>query len=303
MIKDQSSVRNFILGDEWVYLKVYSGPKILEKILINEIYDLVLQQYEEKSIDKFFFIRYYDEDYHLRLRFHVIKQEAVEKIIMKINSILTPYLHSGVVWKVVYDTYMRELERYGSSTIEETETIFFFNSMIVIESFKNIINIGSEFGEDTIWLYAIKLVNDFLNDFDINNEHKIKILGDYSETMNKEFNVNKNDRTVLNDIYRSKRFEIESMLNTKLLLVLDKRLNLYRNNEVYKHAINTILEKKQSENLEIHFDSLLQSFIHMINNRVFRTNQRQNEMFIYYLITKCLISIEAKKRIECLEKV
>ena len=56
--------RTFNLGDEWIYLKVYSGPKILEKILINEIIQLVELMQREKIIDKFFYIRYFDDDYH-----------------------------------------------------------------------------------------------------------------------------------------------------------------------------------------------------------------------------------------------
>ncbi len=33
--------RRFIVGEEWLYLKVYSGPNLLEGILSNEIYEVV----------------------------------------------------------------------------------------------------------------------------------------------------------------------------------------------------------------------------------------------------------------------
>ena len=38
---EESVQRKFIIGDEWLYFKIYSGPKTLESILLNEVYILV----------------------------------------------------------------------------------------------------------------------------------------------------------------------------------------------------------------------------------------------------------------------
>ena len=48
--------RKFIPGDEWVYLKIYSGPKFLDDLLINEVYETVESLYAARQIDKFFFL-------------------------------------------------------------------------------------------------------------------------------------------------------------------------------------------------------------------------------------------------------
>ena len=48
--------RKFIIGDEWIYFKIYTGLKTADKILIETISPLVQHLFENKRIDKFFFI-------------------------------------------------------------------------------------------------------------------------------------------------------------------------------------------------------------------------------------------------------
>jgi len=65
--------KTFIPGSEWVYFKLYTGTKTADMILKNEIYEYVNGLLKNDSINQWFFIRYSDPDFHLRLRLHLKK--------------------------------------------------------------------------------------------------------------------------------------------------------------------------------------------------------------------------------------
>jgi thiopeptide-type bacteriocin biosynthesis protein len=73
--------RNFIVGEEWLYYKIYCGNYTADKILINEVQTIVNKLFRKKLIDQWFFIRYYDPDFHLRIRFHLINLNAITEVI------------------------------------------------------------------------------------------------------------------------------------------------------------------------------------------------------------------------------
>lgn len=63
--------RIFIPGSEWLYFKIYTGTKTGDDILKNEVYDFVHDLRRKNIIDQWFFVRYNDPDFHLRLRLHI----------------------------------------------------------------------------------------------------------------------------------------------------------------------------------------------------------------------------------------
>ena len=46
-----------MIGSEWLYYKIYSGPRTVENILV-EIYPKIKKLIDESLIDSFFYIRY-----------------------------------------------------------------------------------------------------------------------------------------------------------------------------------------------------------------------------------------------------
>lgn len=62
--------RDFYPGDEWVFFKLYGGIAICDKILFTHVLPLTNFLESEGTIDKWFFIRYSDPEFHLRIRLH-----------------------------------------------------------------------------------------------------------------------------------------------------------------------------------------------------------------------------------------
>lgn len=116
--------RNFYPGEEWVFYKVYCGTETANEVLIRCIQPLVQFLFEKKLIKKWFFIRYKDPDFHLRIRFHMQNVESVGIVLLEFHKRMLSFIDSKHVWNIQLDTYKREFERYGRSNIEDAETFF-----------------------------------------------------------------------------------------------------------------------------------------------------------------------------------
>jgi len=122
--------RTFFIGDEWLYFKVYTGFKTADTILTDTVFPLSQYFLKENIIDHWFFIRYSDPQFHLRIRFHIPKKEDVASIIFHFNNTLQDYVNQNLVWKIQTDTYQREIERYGSELIELSEKLFYLSRQV-----------------------------------------------------------------------------------------------------------------------------------------------------------------------------
>jgi thiopeptide-type bacteriocin biosynthesis protein len=125
--------RDFCIGSEWLYYKICTGVKTADLILMEKLYPIILDLKEEKTIDKWFFIRYNDPDDHIRIRFNCKTPENISIVIAKMHLVLDELLEENLVWKVQIDTYQREIERYGERSIEDSETLFWHDSEMILQ--------------------------------------------------------------------------------------------------------------------------------------------------------------------------
>ncbi|TMO89756.1 thiopeptide-type bacteriocin biosynthesis protein, partial [Pseudoalteromonas ruthenica] len=98
--------RRFSAGSEWLSLKIYSGNSLVEQLLTEELLPMIEQSGD--LYDKWFFIRYGDPDWHLRLRFHGDPGLLCGQLLPKLNALLDPKVESGELHKVELMTYERE---------------------------------------------------------------------------------------------------------------------------------------------------------------------------------------------------
>lgn len=273
--------RNFILGDSWLYYKIYTGPKTADLILSEIILPIAEQLVQSNIIDKWFFIRYADPKHHLRVRFHYTKPEHVGLIINALYPHFKEYVHQDLIWKLQIDTYQRELERYGSNTIDLGETLFYHDS-VMIAKFVEMIE-GDE-GEELRWLFSLRAMDSFLDQFEYTLEEKRDLMINMSTSFRSEFDSSKFLGKQLNDKYRAEKDKIkEFMVFTAednpdyepILDILDER------ETNTKPIIEKLLEHKNNETLQVNINSLMSSYIHMHMNRLFKSKNRMHEMVCY----------------------
>ena len=283
--------RKFSPGSEWLYFKVYAGAKTLDNLLKNEFKSLIDYLIEKEIVDKWFFIRYSDPDLHLRIRFHFKDVLQIQFVIQKLNELTHPFIKNKIIHVFQMDTYNRELERYGTNTMELSESLFYQDSQVII-SFLDLIEGDS--GEEIRWLFALKLIDSFLSDLQFDIDQKIEFVTMLRDSFTQEFNFQKPQRTALNNKFRDKRKVIDKMLQTEIdgteeWYPLFELLN-YKS-EVTKDEITTLISIK--EKLEMKFSNLIASYTHMSLNRIFLSNPRLNETAVYFMLEKYYRSIKA----------
>ncbi len=121
-------------GSDWLYLKLYGGPSVLDGLLRGELKLLIYNLMQDPRLTRWFFIRYQDPDHHLRIRFHVASSEQVPTILPQLLNDVNRLIKKGDLWKLQIDTYEREVERYGGTEcIESTEALFHSDSEAVLQ--------------------------------------------------------------------------------------------------------------------------------------------------------------------------
>lgn len=274
--------RNFILGDNWLYYKIYSSKKTADEILVNGIKPVTEKLLFEKIIDKWFFIRYMDPEPHIRLRFHLNDPKDIIIIINELRLNLADLINEDFVWNINTDTYKREIERYGESTMELSECLFFYDSMMIV-NFLNYLTTHNE-SEELRWLFALRAIDSYLNSFNYSKQDKLNLLKELKTSFSKEFGITKQFKKQIGRKYRDKKRIIEKILYTNIQETNEYSLILQYINSKEKHINNIsieIIRKLNNDKSELNINSLMASYIHMLMNRLFISKNRMNELVCY----------------------
>ncbi len=278
--------RTFTTGDQWLYFKFYMGFKTSDLFLTSIIKPLTEELLQEQIIDKWFFIRYSDPKPHIRIRFHGNKENYYSSVIAKLHKYNSDFINMNLTWKVQTDTYQREIERYGANTIELAESLFFYDSCMIVNMLDMI---EGDQGETYRWLFGMRAIDTLLDDFQYDMMQKKELMQILSENFNKEFNMNKDAKANVGQKYRKERPLINEVMDktkdeTNEMSPLFEFLNEKSNK--LKPIVNEIIELKNTTNLQVPLNDLLGSYIHMLCNRLFKSKQRIHELVIYTFLLK-----------------
>ncbi|MGO1787159.1 MAG: lantibiotic dehydratase [Sphingobacterium sp.] len=276
---DQPNVkRRFSPGTEWLYLKIYCAETIQDQLLTAQIKPLIETLLEKNIIDNWFFIRYRDPESHLRLRIRITSpfiSNAVASVIDEINRFFMEAIEDKTVRKLVYDTYERELERYGAANVENCETIFRIDS----ETFLKTVPFFRS-SENARWLIAALEVDQLICSFNLRLKQRLNLATRLRDAFFDEFDEFSGLKRNLDQKYRTYRQLLDSCFsnieseNSPIQMILNAR-----GKQLYQ-VINAW--NVSTANLE----SVISSLAHMTVNRVFPDRQREHEMIIYHFLSK-----------------
>jgi thiopeptide-type bacteriocin biosynthesis protein len=285
--------RSFVPGSEWFYAKIYCGPKSADKILEEFIGPLKEQLAEKEIIDSWFFIRYADPHFHIRLRFHVKNIQNIGTLMQMAGTVFDLLKKQSLSWNIKLDTYNRELERYAGQLCEPSESLFRADSDLVLEFLKE--TEGDE-REQLRWLWGMKNIDFLLDCFLYTLEQKEQLLDQCRSAYGKEFNFEKFTLQSINKKYAAQRIQIESVLGAgmqetaaPIIPVAMFETNKLRLNEIAAGMLTHASGNK------IPLDPLMISFMHMSLNRLFLSESRLQEAILYEFLYKWYVSLKHRK--------
>lgn len=272
--------RDFLPGNEWLYLKVYVGERTADILLAGLIVTLFESLKRQKLIEGLFFVRYRDPHPHLRLRFLLSNKNYTALCLQKFNDLIGSYYESSLIWKVQIDTYKREIERYGEQRIEVIEKLFCIDTECVLHILQQ--DSLQDRGENRRWEAAMLLADGLLDVFHCTTVEKQRIIGGMGMRFREEFGfVQARYTRQVNEKYRLMRREIETVF-------IDEYS--YRGLVEQRNAEMEAYEEELSAGLASEPESvrtqLICDLIHMTMNRMFVSENRKNEMILYTFLDK-----------------
>jgi thiopeptide-type bacteriocin biosynthesis protein len=121
-------------GSEWLFVKLYCPRALENELLTGPIAELSEEALAMSAASSWFFIRYADPDPHLRLRFRGDPDRLTSELVPRVCVWAERVIRDGLGTRLSFDTYDRELERFGGPAgTQASEAIFGADSRAVLE--------------------------------------------------------------------------------------------------------------------------------------------------------------------------
>lgn len=290
--------RIFIPGSSCVYFKLYASNKTIDDILKNNIPLLVEELLAKNYICKWFFVRYSDPELHLRIRFFMNDKSFIGDLILLFYKHFYCFVECRLVNKIQLDTYKRELERYNPLLIEETEMLFYYDSLCILDILILLKNSESENNNNYRWMIALVLIDHILDCFQYSLPEKLSLLTIMSDSFKHEFGFNKYNSKQFKEKFRVNKVNIELIMLNKYIdstfLLLTDVVKKY-----FKDISSTLIILKEKAKVNhIDIDILLPNYIHMTMNRLFFVNSRKYELIVYDFMKRYYHSMIVRMNID-----
>ncbi len=277
--------RNFIPGEEWVCFKLYMGELMCNHFISNDLSNIVTELNNNNLLEIWFFIRYNDPKFHLRLRLKLFDKTYFFKALQIVTNQLQKYLKNDLIWEIQINSYKRELERYGFNSINNAEILFHQNSVFVLELLEK--HNSNPLKDELFWKYTLKYMDTTLTTFGYSILDKINITKKIIESFEQEFSFHNNQQYIVNDKYRKYRTEIENLFESINIIQQQK----YVDNYLSLHIKET---KDYCSKLDVKKYIPAAGIIHMHCNRLFELEPRKIEFIIYSFLLRFYNSIIKK---------
>lgn len=307
-----------IINSNWFSVYIFHNISF-EKVLIEGIQPLIQNMVNSKFITSYFFIRYWDNGPHIRLRVlpsEVLSEERCEYLIIdKLSNYFKKSQHNNTYYSVESHLYNRDYDRYGGlKAMQISEKQFALSTKTVLQVLNNNIHnweysTAISIAMQMHLLFARVIFNnrtDILNFFQ--KIHK-NWLG-YSVKLDQHANVTNAEieKTIIlfsksyNNQKQNLEFLIKEMLDGELaegswqrhwfeksVAIQKDYVIAYNSNGIIDNSyFFNFLEKRIlfSNDLDNRLYPIYDSLIHMTNNRL-GINLR-DESFIAFMLFKVL---------------
>lgn len=289
------SRRTFPPGSEWLYAKIYTGAATADRILVDVLSPMVARTICPDGADRWFFIRYGDPDWHLRIRFCGDPARLHSCVLPALQGGMGPLLDEGLVWRFQLDTYERETERYGGPEgLELSEQIFHADSDAVLEIVGLLEEAG---GADARWRLALRGMDLLLDDLRLDLDAKLAVVERARRAFAAEFRTNVHLTRTLGARYRKESKSLEMLLdrpNDAEGPLAPSIEVLRRRSERLAPVVEALYAAEKDRRLSLPVAGLAQSYLHMYANRLLRAEARPQELVLYDFLARFYESRSAR---------
>ncbi|MFF2542926.1 lantibiotic dehydratase [Kitasatospora sp. NPDC058063] len=276
-------VRSFPPGSEWLYAKLYTGSAGADETLRRVVRPLVRSALAEGAADSWFYVRYADPEWHLRVRLHGDRRRLAADVLPVLYDAAQPLLAEGVVRRVQLDTYEREIERYGGPDgIRLSELLFRQDSEAALRTVESL---GAEGGTDSRWRAALVGIDRLLTELGLPRAEKRALVSAARDRFRAEFRVDQAVRRGIGDRFRRERAALENLLagpgpadDTSAAV---------------RSLAAELREGVRTGQIGTPIAALAGNYVHLHANRVLRSAARAQELLLYDFLSRLYAAPEA----------
>jgi lantibiotic biosynthesis protein len=290
-----SCARRFAPGSEWLYVKLFTGPATADQVLLR-VARAIGSSLTAGGADQWFFLRYGDPDWHLRLRVHGAPDRLLRETLPLLHGITAPLLETGQLWRVQLDTYEREVERYGGETaIHLAERVFHADSDAVLAIVRQL---TGDAGAELRWRVALHGIDLLFDDLGLTLEQKLDVARRAQDGYGREFGAVGDFQRQVSRRYRDERASVELLLDPERdpPAELAASVRALRQRSVTLAPVGSELRAlADAGQLSVELPELAMSLAHMHVNRMLRSAQRAQELVLYELLGRAYSSQAARR--------
>ena len=294
---DAALDRSFAPGSSWLYFKLYTGHATAERILARQLPALI-EALRATGVARWFFIRYGDPNWHIRLRFEGAPQLLATTVLPEFHAWAAPLLANGLVHKVQTDTYEREVERYGGdSGIVLSEALFHHDSEAVLAILSAL---PREREVDARWRLALWGAHALLVDLGFTLAERRDLVALARENFAAELPRSPKD-DALHETWFSAKFRAERGVLAPLLdhtappQDFAAASAFSARSRALAPTVQQLRDLARRGALTVPLDQLARSYVHMHVNRMLQAASREEELVIYDLLARLYRSELARK--------
>lgn len=270
--------RRFAPGSEWLYARVYTGEAIADVVLTETLAPLVQGLRDNGLADRWFFLRYADPHFHLRVRFRG-DPGALRDQVEEAGQTL---VRSGLAWRIEFGTYQREVERYGGpAAIELAEAAFHADSDAVIAMLP--LFAPGDQGLEERWRLGLVGVDRLLADLRLDRAQRRALVRAQRDSMARRLRVDGAARGRIGERFRGERHSLAGLLGAPPgdLHPLEPGLALLGERSRQLASVAESLAQLEAEHrLTLPVAAIASSLLHMHLNRLLRGDNTVQELVI-----------------------
>jgi thiopeptide-type bacteriocin biosynthesis protein len=274
-------------GSSWLYGKLYTTPAAADDLLRTVVHPVVAEAEAAGTIRGWFFLRYHDPDFHVRLRFHGAPDALLGAVLPALRAAAAAAFASGRIARLQLDTYEREVDRYGGPDgIELAEQIFCADSTAALAW---ITDPAVTADESARWQLALRGSDQLIDDLGLSQGDKHRLAAALRDDLQRRLRASSRVLRAIGDRFRVERASLERVLDragdtthplaaafavcTRRSATLPPIVGELRRREAAGQLTRSIAEQARS-------------YVHLSINRIARAQPLEQELVLYSFLAR-----------------
>jgi lantibiotic biosynthesis protein len=289
-------------GSDWLFAKIYCSPSHADRLLTEFVPALLGELRKGGVAPRWFFARYADPQWHLRLRFHGDPAVLQAQVLPLLQTRIEEEQRRGTVWRLQFDDYEPEVDRYGGPVaIHLAEQIFQLDSELCLQLLQGL---SGDFSTDLRWQLAFSAVDCLLTALDLKLDEKRSFAANAARWCEKDFVVNdgykrqvarrfRDYRRILDDLLTDVEDGTASRAGSRTapaVVPAEARGALARYAVGVTLVRHRLEEVRCANQLTCTVPELANGLVHMQLNRIFRSCHREQEAVLCELLNRTYAS-------------